>query len=79
MKKLPTTIIVLGFLLTLFPFAHAELGFKTNQPVPMPVEPQQVPQLSKPAPSSTIEEDKGSIGIQFRDFKLEGVMLEHWS
>ena len=74
MKKLPTTIIVLGFLLILFSFAHAELGFKTNKPVPMRVEPQQVPQFSQPAPSSTIEEDKGSISIQFRDFKLEAVM-----
>ena len=74
MKKIPTTIIVLGFLLILFSFAHAELGFKTNKPVPMRVEPQQVPQLSQPAPSSTIEEDKGSISIQFRDFKLEAVM-----
>ena len=40
----------------------------------MRVEPQQVPQLSQPAPSSTIEEDKDSISIQFRDFKLEAVM-----
>ena len=58
----------------LFSFAHAELGFKTNKPVSMLVEPQQVPQLPQPAASSTIEEDKGSISIQFIDFKLEAVM-----